>query len=794
MAIKTKNFWINNDGQTIDMIINFLNHLPKTENPIYWGTFNVSLTKGNESSKMIDKIKTACGDNQLRVICESPDNQNAPFNKRSLITKDAFDLLQKNGIEIKYFSNQDDENSTQIDRVHHAKYLIFENNLLIGSFNLSHQSLHGNVESLVWLEGEEVEDIYESFSTKWDDGVFKDIDPNKLTEQRLPKKDQAIIYEGPVDFEKIYASVFGKLYDHQKEILRKLFDRNFQEDILSLPTGLGKTFIGIAWLLKQAQNVGDEAKLLIITPNRLITETIKNICEKELKMPELVSVIDRKRAAINIKRAVDFLDEDQGDDFSAVVFDEVHNWSKDELNEYNRAQKILRKNKSIKILGISATPSRHPNYDQDYFYRAFCDQQDGSPLSEYTAIYAIAQEWLARPEWKVVSNSCDKLKHYTPIKGKYTEGKLMREWWNTLTADDDLVEKIIAEIKENGLKKGLLYMPPVGEELLNFVTDFREGLSGYGDVLDIRAGTCCNPEKEIKKFRHAKDPVFLVSINRASEGISIPEIDSLIMLRMPLSDNLAIQMIGRGLRRHKQKERLVVLDAVGYQKRLILIPAWGQAAAKQIRESKEAPIEIEVKSAEVKAKTDPRIKRFVDLVAECRREDLCYVYDFFLKKHVGYLLEKKDFDRLVCDGLSGDLKKDFGSVIGVKVYGNNSQRSKKILLELVSIDNSNKILGNYINNNKNAFANRYMREIDRQIYDKHLDENYYLNLAKENVGEMSCEEIIDHFYVYASREMRKSLLAVAFEYEMDYIRTIIHGRAAFKRALIEYLDRFAALD
>jgi superfamily II DNA or RNA helicase len=189
---------------------------------------------------------------------------------------------------------------------------------------------------------------------------------------------------------------------------------------------------------------------------------IKNICEKELKMPELVNAINGKRSAISIKRATDFLDEDEKDNFSAVVFDEVHNWSKDELNEYNRVQKILKKNKNIKILGISATPSRHPTYDQDYFYRAFCDKKTGSPVSEYTAIYAINQKWLTPPQWKVVSDSCADLKNYTPIKGKYTEGMLMREWWSTLRKDVDLVEKIVDEIKANGLKKGLIYLPPVG--------------------------------------------------------------------------------------------------------------------------------------------------------------------------------------------------------------------------------------------------------------------------------------------------------------------------------------------
>jgi hypothetical protein len=244
----------------------------------------------------------------------------------------------------------------------------------------------------------------------------------------------------------------------------------------------------------------------------------------------------------------------------------------------------------------------------------------------------------------------------------------------------------------------------------------------------------------------------------------------------------------------KAQKRLVILDAVGYEKRLRLIPAWGQATAKQIRESQEALAEIEVKSAGAEAKADPSIKRFVDLVVECRHEDINYTYDLFLRKHVNDLLERKDFNPLVRDGLSGDLKKDFGARIGIKVYGVNLERDKKIISKLASVDDSSKVLGNYIKKNKRSFIERYMREIDNQIYNEDLDDNYFLSLAKENVGEISCEELIDHFFDHASQAMRKSLLSVVFDYEMDYIKTIIKDRTTCKRVLIEYLVRSTALD
>jgi hypothetical protein len=58
----------------------------------------------------------------------------------------------------------------------------------------------------------------------------------------------------------------------------------------------------------------------------------------------------------------------------------------------------------------------------------------------------------------------------------------------------------------------------------------------------------------------------LFSVDLFNEGVDIPAVDTVMMLRPTESKILFLQQLGRGLRRHPDKERLVVLDFIGNHK------------------------------------------------------------------------------------------------------------------------------------------------------------------------------------------------------------------------------------
>jgi len=58
----------------------------------------------------------------------------------------------------------------------------------------------------------------------------------------------------------------------------------------------------------------------------------------------------------------------------------------------------------------------------------------------------------------------------------------------------------------------------------------------------------------------------LFSVDLINEGVDLPAIDTVMMLRPTESKILFLQQLGRGLRRHPDKERLLVLDFIGNHK------------------------------------------------------------------------------------------------------------------------------------------------------------------------------------------------------------------------------------
>lgn len=71
-------------------------------------------------------------------------------------------------------------------------------------------------------------------------------------------------------------------------------------------------------------------------------------------------------------------------------------------------------------------------------------------------------------------------------------------------------------------------------------------------------------------------PAVITTIDRLAEGISVPDVDMLVMLRATLSPRVAVQALGRGLRRAEGKEECVVLDAVQFRRRLDLWDAFDE--------------------------------------------------------------------------------------------------------------------------------------------------------------------------------------------------------------------------
>ncbi|CAI3721461.1 hypothetical protein CNEO4_830023 [Clostridium neonatale] len=64
----------------------------------------------------------------------------------------------------------------------------------------------------------------------------------------------------------------------------------------------------------------------------------------------------------------------------------------------------------------------------------------------------------------------------------------------------------------------------------------------------------------------------IFSVDMFNEGLDIPSIDMVMFLRPTQSPTVFLQQLGRGLRKHKDKKYLNVLDFIGNYKKADLLP------------------------------------------------------------------------------------------------------------------------------------------------------------------------------------------------------------------------------
>ena len=95
---------------------------------------------------------------------------------------------------------------------------------------------------------------------------------------------------------------------------------------------------------------------------------------------------------------------------------------------------------------------------------------------------------------------------------------------------------------------------------------------GINSLCLTSGDTTLKREESIKRIEDGKDPLEVIfSVDIFNEGIDIPSINTVLMLRPTNSPIVFIQQLGRGLRKHKDKEFLTLLDFIGNHNKAYLI-------------------------------------------------------------------------------------------------------------------------------------------------------------------------------------------------------------------------------
>jgi superfamily II DNA or RNA helicase len=334
------------------------------------------------------------------------------------------------------------------------------------------------------------------------------------------------------------------------ESLQKLRDNEQKKALLISATGTGKTILS-ALDVKQFMKTCENANILFIAH----TNTILRQAQKSFKLVlggdkddfGLVgggkNQFDRRFVFANISSLCDKTSDDFNR-FDYIIVDETH---KAGAASY---QDLLQKISPKFLLGMTATPERTDGAD---IFKDF----------DYNIAYEIRLR-------KALDNNLLCPFHYYGVADleNVSDGQYDIETLTSRERIDNILLSVEKYAQKGVITKGLIFCSRNEE-----ATKLSESFNIRGLKTVALSGQAPEKEREqaIDDLSAGKlDYVFVVDI--FNEGADIPEVNLVVMLRQTQSSIIFTQQLGRGLRKNKCKEDLVVIDFIGNYSNNYLIP------------------------------------------------------------------------------------------------------------------------------------------------------------------------------------------------------------------------------
>lgn len=239
------------------------------------------------------------------------------------------------------------------------------------------------------------------------------------------------------------------------------------------------------------------------------------------------------------------------DHFDYIIIDESHRAGAESY------QKIVKYFKPKFLLGMTATPER-------------TDGLDIFSLYDHNIAYEIRLQKAL--EIEILSPF-----HYFGVTDLSIDGQLIEEKaeFNLLTSQervDRIIENSLFYNCDDGNIRGLVFCSKVEEAKAlseQFIKRGFKSIALSGDSSDEQRNAAID-RLESDDTADKLDYIFTVDI--FNEGIDIPRVNQVIMLRPTKSAIIFVQQLGRGLRKAEGKEYLTVIDFIGNYSNNFLIP------------------------------------------------------------------------------------------------------------------------------------------------------------------------------------------------------------------------------
>lgn len=462
-------------------------------------------------------------------------------------------ILQFDNIDVRIYTKED----------FHTKGYLFHRQdqytLVVGSSNMTQNALRKNKEWNLKVTSMEQGELIQSTVTEFE-AMWRDATPLTLewiNEVYEPdwKKNHIVRNGKHVSRLKTYTLTPNSMQTAATKNLENLREQGEDKALLISATGTGKTYLSAF----DVRNCEPKKMLFLVHREQILQQAMdsfKDVLGEDINAGMLTGEhhedgADYLFATIQTMSKDEILHHFAPDYFDYIVIDETH---KAGAESY---RKVIDYYKPHFMLGMTASPERTDGYD---IYQLF----DHNIAYEIRLQQAMEEDLLCPF-------------HYFGITDLTVDGQEIddtTEFCNLVSSQrvDYIVDRITFYGHSGSRVKGLMFCSTVKEaEELSRLLNKR----GYQTLALSGADSQSDREQAIKRLEQDSREGrldYILTVDIFNEGIDIPEVNQVVMLRPTQSAIIFVQQLGRGLRKCDDKDFVVIIDFIGNYNKNFLIP------------------------------------------------------------------------------------------------------------------------------------------------------------------------------------------------------------------------------
>ncbi|HWY16953.1 MAG TPA: DUF3427 domain-containing protein [Rhizomicrobium sp.] len=443
----------------------------------------------------------------------------------------------------------------------HAKAWLFHrksgfSTAYIGSSNLTHSAqvsgLEWNVRFSAVRNGPVVEKVAAVFDSYWHFDDFVPFDLNQFSEQAKRQRSRPDpTYLSPIE---LRPEPFQERLLEQIALSRQ---RGFHRNLLVSATGTGKTVMAAIDYARLKETLPRARLLFVAHRNEILQQSVATFRHalRDSSFGEFwvggarPELFDHVFASIQSLSAVG-LEKLDPNHFDVVIVDEFHHAAAPSYRV------LLDHVRPVELLGLTATPERSDGLSLLHWF-------DDRIAAELRLWDAIDQQRLVPFVYYGIADSLD----FTEVPWRRGRGYDVKGLTNLFTADDAWARKVIRALTDK--VDDVRQIRALGFCVSIDHARFMARVFNEAGILSIAIWADTPTSEREKALRDLKERRVNVvfSVDIFNEGVDVPSVDTLIMLRPTDSPVLFLQQLGRGLRRNHGKHACTVIDFVGLHHR-----------------------------------------------------------------------------------------------------------------------------------------------------------------------------------------------------------------------------------